>query len=153
MGIELAISGAALALGAISTAVNVGAAASASADRAKAFAAQTEANNVAVAQQTNNAAYDRRARIREERVRMASMEQGAENSGTGGSSAEAGALGSLRSNFDALGSQSFGQTKANTGINRLNQDAANYDENAKNTLAWNDVFQTGVKTTQNIFNL
>ena len=153
MGIELAIGAAALALGAVSTGVNVAAAGSAASDRKKAFDAETKSNNVQIAQAQINSSYDRRARIREDRVRQAQIAQGSENGGTAGSSAEAGALGSLRSNFDALGAQSSGQSKANVGLNRYNQEAAQYDQNARNTLAWNDVFQSGVKTAQNVFNL
>ena len=146
MGIELALGAASLAIGLIS-------AVSASSDRAKAASIQTTANNVAIAQQTNNSNYDMRSRIREERVRQAQIEQGSQNGGTAGSSSESGALSSLDSNFNALTSQEEGQTKANVGINRLNQDAVNADESAKDTLAWNDVFQSGIKTTQNIFHV
>ena len=153
MGIELIVGAASLALGAISIAGNVASNASAAADRKASFDAQTAANNVQTAQQKNRSLYDRRARIREERVRRATMLQGSQNSGTAWSSSEIGALGSLTSNFNALGAQSAGESKANEGYNKLTQTAATFDENAKTTLAWNDVFQTGIKTTQNIFDL
>ncbi len=153
MGIELAISGAALALGAISTIANIGANAAAASDRKKSFDASTAANNVQVNTQTNNSIYDRRARIREQRVRLAAIKQGSENAGTAGSSGEGGAASSLTSNFGSLVSQSRGANASNIGLNKLTQTAAEYDQSARNTLAWNEVFQQGVKTTQNVFNL
>lgn len=151
MGLELIVGAASLALGAISIGMNVSSAAQAATDRQQSFDAQTAANNAAINQQTNNANYDRRSRIREERVRRAQIEQGSQNGGTAGSSGETGALGSLDSNFAALNSQAEGQTATNVGINKLNQTAAQYDENARTTLAWNDVFQSGLKTGQTIF--
>lgn len=151
MGIELVIGAASLALGVLSFASNAGTAAAAASDRKQSADASTASNNIQIAQQENNSIYDRRSRIREQRVRQAQMEQGAANTGTNGSSSEAGGIGSLDSNFSALIGQSSGQDKANSGINRLNQTAAGFDESARTTLAWNDVFQSGIKTGQTIF--
>lgn len=151
MGIELVVGAASLALGVLSFASNAASTASAQADKKQSFDASTAANNVTIAQQENNSIYDRRSRIREQRVRQAQLQQGAANTGTNGSSGEAGALGSLNSNFNSLLGQSSGQDMANRGINRLNQTAAEFDQSARNTLAWNDVFQSGIRTAQTIF--
>ena len=146
MGIELILGAASLAVGVISSA-------SASADRKKAAAAQKQVNNITNAQQKVNSFEDRRQRLREERMRRASMEQGSQNTGTSGSSGEGGGLSALSTNFQTLLSQQAGMTKANEGINKWNQKAVDFETKARETLAWGDVFSEGLNTAGNLFKL
>lgn len=144
MGIEVIFGAASLAVGLISGA-------SASADRKRSAAASAQANQIRTASGQIQAAEQRRQLLREERLRRARMLQGAQNSGTAGSSGEIGGLGAIGTNVDNIVSQQLGETKANEGINSWEQKAVNYENKARNTLMWGEVFQNGINTIGNIW--
>ena len=145
MGLELIFGAASLAVGLISNA-------SAANDRAQAGAAQRESNAIGTAQAKISSAENRRQLLREERVRRARMMQAATNTGTSGSSGLAGGTSAISTNVDNITSASLGETKANEGINKWNQKAVDLENQARQTLAWGDVFQSGLTTAYNIFN-
>ncbi len=144
MGIELVFGALSLAVGLVSTASSQAAA-------KKSMAAQKEANNIQLAQSENNAREDRRQLLREERIRRARIMQGSFNSGAAGSSGEIGAMGAITTNVDSAVSNSGANSKANAGINIFNQKAATFDQQARESLAWGEVFQSGIGTFGNIF--
>lgn len=144
MGIEVILGAAALAVGLVSTGIST-AAANASA------AAQKESQNIALGQSKVNAQENRRQLMREERIRRARIMQSSENAGGAGSSSEAGAIGAITTNVDAQVASSRGESAANTGINVQNQRATDYDNRARQALAWGEVFQGGINSFANIF--
>lgn len=144
MGIEVVFGAISLAVGLASTAVSA-------INSGKALKAQKEAQNIGLAQGSIAAAGDRRQLLREERVRRAKILQGATNSGADGSSGESGALSAITTNVDTMISDSASQSKGNAGINSFNQKAANYDQAARDSLAWGEVFQSGAKSFGGIF--
>lgn len=144
MGIEVILGAASLALGLVSGT-------SAAADRKNAAAASTEANKVRTASSQIQASEQRRQLLREERLRRARMLQGAQNSGTSGSSGVMGGVSAITTNVDNIISQQLGENKANEGINKWEQKAVNYENKARETLAWNEVFQNGINTVGSIW--
>lgn len=144
MGIELI-------LGAASLAVGLASGASASADRKRSAAASAQANQIRTASGQIQAAEQRRQLLREERLRRARMLQGAQNSGTSGSSGVMGGTSAVTTNVDNIMSQQLGENKANEGINSWEQKAVNYENKARETLAWGEVFQNGINTVGNIW--
>lgn len=144
MGIEIILGAAALAVGLVSTGVSVNAA-------NKSAAAQKEAQNIQLGQSQVQARENRRQLLREERIRRARILQGSENAGGSGSSGEAGAIGAINTNVSGQIAASAGESKANTGINFQSQKALDYDNKAKQALAWGEVFQGGINSFANIF--
>ena len=144
MGLELIVGAASLAVGLIS-------AGSAAADRKASAAAGREANQIRTAQGRVQASEQRRQLLREERLRRAKMLQGAQNSGTAGSSGVLGGTAAIGTNVDNVISQQLGDTKANEGINNWEQKAVNYENKARTTLMWGEVFQNGINTVGGIF--
>lgn len=144
MGIEVILGAASLAVGLVSGA-------SAAADRRASAAAGREANQIRTANTRIQASEQRRQLLREERLRRARMLQGAQNSGTSGSSGVMGGTSAITTNVDNLISQQLGETKANEGINSWEQKAVNYENKARQTMAWADVFQGGINTVGNIW--
>lgn len=137
-----------LALGIIGFAQQASAAASAADDRKKAAAAEKKKNAIQINTQKIQAATERRQLVREERVRRARMIQGAANTGVAGSSAVGGGISSLGSNFGSVLAQQQTTTKANVGINKQNQIAADFEQRARETLMWSEVFSSGIKLGQ-----
>lgn len=130
MGLEIAFAAASLAVGVISGVNQMASAAETrkATDRAVAkeqesAAAQKEVNNIQLAQQKIVGLEDRRQRIREERIRRATMLSAANATGGGGSSGESGAVSALGANLGALIGSQRGESAANTGINTYNQKA------------------------------
>jgi hypothetical protein len=144
MGIELIFGAISLAVGLVSTASSQAAA-------RKSAAAQKEANNIQLAQSENAAREDKRQLLREERIRRARIMQSSFNSGGAGSSGESGAMGAISTNVDSAVSNADANSKANAGINIFNQKAATFDQQAREALAWGEVFQSGAQTLGNIF--
>lgn len=144
MGLELILGAASLAVGLVSGA-------KASSERKASAAAGKEANQIRTASSRIQAAEQRRQLLREERLRRARMLQGAQNTGTSGSSGALGGLGAIGTNVDNIVSQQLGETKANEGINSWEQKAVNYENSARNTLMWGEVFQNGLTTVGNIW--
>lgn len=144
MGIEIILGAAALAVGLVSTGVSVNAA-------NKSAAAQKEAQNIQLGQSQVQARENRRQLLREERIRRARILQGSENAGGSGSSGEIGSLGAINTNVSGQIAASAGESKANTGINFQSQKALDYDNKAKQALAWGEVFQGGINSFANIF--
>lgn len=130
MGLEIGLGIASLALGVISGVNQMNAAAQttkatnkAVAKEKEAVAAQKEANSIQLAQTRISALEDRRQRIREERVRRAQILTASENSGTSGSSGESGAISALGTNLGVLVGFQRGNSAANAGINKKQQEA------------------------------
>lgn len=144
MGLEVILAAASLAVGLVATGVST-AAANASA------AAQKESQNITLGQSKVNAQENRRQLMREERIRRARILQSSNNAGGAGSSGEVGALGAITTNVDAQVASSRGESAANTGINFQNQRATDYDNQARQALAWGEVFQGGINSFANIF--
>lgn len=144
MGIEIILGAAALAVGLVSTGVSVNAA-------NQSAAAQKEAQNIQLGQSQVQARENRRQLLREERIRRARILQGSENAGGSGSSGEIGSLGAINTNVSGQIAASAGESKANTGINFQSQKALDYDNKAKQALAWGEVFQGGINSFANIF--
>lgn len=139
MGLELLLGIGSLAVGMI----GAGQAASAS---KKSLAAQKEANNITIAQGKVDNAENRRQLLREERIRRAKLAQGSQNAGVSGSSGELGAAGAMTTNVDTITSASSGATKTAEGINKWQQKAVSYDQQARDALMWADVFQSGLNS-------
>lgn len=142
MGIEIIFGVAQLALGVINGINQYSAGQEAAGYARQSADAQRERNNIEIANQGVIAVEDRRQRVREERVRRASMLAASENSGTSKSSGEIGGVSALRSNFGTLLSQSSSQTKANQGINAYNQKALDFDTKARVRTAEADSFSS-----------
>lgn len=109
--------------------------------------AQSEQKAVNAAQQ--NA--DRRALIREERVRRARILQGSENSGTAYSSGEAGATSSLATQYFANLGTSLGGAKAAANISNFQQTAADFSTTAAQKSQDASMFQQLGNLGANIF--
>lgn len=143
MGVELLI-GAAVAAASVVTGIGQLNAAK------KASRARNEANNVANAQQANEAADSRRKAVREARIRRAQILQSSENAGLGtqGSGTQ-GAVSVVNTNLGSANSAASGQSAAATGINRLNQKAADYDFQAAKWGAFGNIFSSALGAFQN----
>lgn len=144
MGIELIIGGLSAVVGAIGTVMQANAASNAA-------AAQREAGAIQSAQQKTAGAESRRQRIREQRIRRAQILASSENIGASGSSGELGAIGALSTNLSGLIGNSLGESKANTGVNRQNQNVANFTSQANTIGAWTNTIQQGIGGFQSIF--
>jgi len=94
---------------------------------------------------------ERRKQIREERVKRARILQASENTGTSGSSGEAGAIGNLSTNLGSnLGSNLSAVERGGT-ISDLSQSAANHQGNAQLAGAVGSLANTGLKLGGSIF--
>jgi hypothetical protein len=144
MGLEIILGAAALAVGLVSTGVSVNAA-------NQSAAAQKEAQNITLGQSKVRAQEDRRQLLREERIRRARILQSSNNAGVSNSSGEIGAMGAITTNVDSQVASARGESLANTGINKQNQKAMDFDNKAKQALQWGEVFQGGINTFANIF--
>lgn len=144
MGFELII-------GAVSAAASIATGVASYASARAASKERKEANNIASANQKNEAAASRRQAAREARIRRASILQQSENAGLGtGGSGTQGAIGVVGTNLGSRVGLSMQQSRAAEGINTRNQRAANYDFKAG---AWGSIgnifssalgsFQTG----------
>lgn len=148
MGIELLIGAVTAAVSVVTGMKQMSAAKSAARER-------KEANNIATANQKNEANASRRKAVREARVRRAMILQQSENAGLGtGGSGTQGAIGVVNTNLGSANSAAAGQTVAVQGINRRNQKAADYDFKAAQWGAFGDIFsstlgafQQGLKPT------
>lgn len=116
-----------------------------------AAAQQKEANNIAGAQNKVDSLEQRRARVREERIRRAMIISSSENAGTSKSSGEMGATGALNSNLAAMVSSSLGQSSSNSGINKRQQSAADFTANANAIGAWTNTLQQGITGFASVF--
>jgi hypothetical protein len=138
MGLEVII-GAVAAAASVATGV-----ASYSAAR-KASKERREANEIANANQKNEAAASRRKAAREARVRRAMILQQSENAGLGtGGSGTQGAVGVVGTNFGSAVGLAQQQSVAAQGINRRNQRAADYDFKSQAWGAFGNMFNTAL---------
>lgn len=110
--------------------------------------AQSEQRALVASQQ----AADRRAQVREERVRRARIMQGAENSGTAGSSSEAGALGSISTQFFSNVGTSLGGNRVAANISNFQQTAADFNFQGQQAQQQNVMFNQAVAAGASIFN-
>lgn len=137
MGIEigLLISAASAATGVVSLVQGANARsdarknARAAAEQEKQIQAETKA------QQAQRAAEERRAQIREERVRRARVLAGSEASGASGSSGEFGALGALSTNLGSNIGSNLGRLAAGERTSGYAQAAADFRGAADNSLS------------------
>lgn len=145
MGIELVI-------GAVAAAASVVTGVMSLKNAKKASAERREANNIQAAQQKNDSVEQRRKAVREARVRRALILQQSENAGLGQSgSGTIGASGVINTNLGGNVAQASGQTLAINGINKRNQNAANYDFKAQQWGAFGNIFSSAIgafQTTQ-----
>lgn len=144
MGIELVLAGLSAVVGVVGGIMQSNAASSAA-------AAQKEANNIQSAQQEVAGVESRRQRVREARIRRAQIAAAAENTGTSASSGAVGAVGALSTNLAGLVGNSLGESKANAGVNRNNQSAADFTASANAIGAWTDTIQQGIGGFKSIF--
>lgn len=96
---------------------------------------ESKARNEQKALNYQQQAQERRAQIREERVRRAKILQSAENGGAAGSSGEAGAIGSLSTQLNANLGLNLGRQQAANTIGGYMQNAANFGTAAMSASA------------------
>lgn len=144
MGLEIILGGLSAIIGVIGGIAQANAA-------SQAAAAEKEARNIQGAQQQTASAESRRQRIREERIRRAQILAVSENQGTGASSGQVGAVGALSTNLAGLVGSSLGESRANAGVNRNLQRAADFTSQANTIGAWTGVAQTAIGGFQSIF--
>lgn len=146
MGIEIG-----LIIAGISAVVGI-AGAMASADAAKqSTTAQKEAKDIQVAQGKVQTLESRRQKLREERIRRARIIATSENTGTGSSSGAIGSVGALQTNLSGMVASASGESKANNGISRQNQIAADADQNARTISGFTGAIQGGLSSFKTIF--
>lgn len=124
MGIELIVAVASLAIGTASFVEGQKA-------RKESRRAQERAASEQRASNAAQAAQERRQQIREERVRRARILQAGENTGTGGSTLEAGALGSLSTTLGSNLGFSAGARMRADNMSIFGQQAANANSRAQ----------------------
>ncbi len=144
MGIETIIAGLSAVVGVIGGIAQANATSSAA-------AAQKEANAIEGAQNAVASTNSRRERVREQRIRRAQILAASENQGVTGSSGQIGAVGALSTNLATMVSTSLGESKANAGINKNLQAAADFTSQANMIGAWTDTIQTGLGGFKSIF--
>jgi hypothetical protein len=118
----------------------------------KAADAQRGAQNEQKAVVASQQASDRRALVREERVRRARIMQGAENSGTSGSSSEAGAVGSIATQYFGNMGTSLGGQRVAASITNFQQSAADFNFQGQQAQQQNVLFNQAVSAGASIFN-
>lgn len=133
MGVELLI-GAAVAAASVATGLKQMKASKAANRERK------EANEIANAQQKNEAAASTRQAIREARIRRAMIMQQSENTGVADSSGAIGAVGVVGTNLGINAANANAKTTAVTAINNRNQKAADYDYKAARWGAFGNIF-------------
>jgi hypothetical protein len=144
MGLEVILTGLSAVVGLFGAIGSANAAASSA-------AAQKEASAIKSAQTQVQSQESRRQRIREQRIRRAQIIAASENQGTSASSGEIGAIGSLNTNLAGMIGTSLGESKAAQGINTNMQKAADFASQSESIDAWTNVFQSGIKGFQSIF--
>jgi hypothetical protein len=123
---------------ALSAVVGVGTSIDASNKQKKAQKDQKNAQAVARNEQNAQEILSRRAQIREERIRRATIIQNAQNAGVAGSSGEAGAISALSASIGAnLSGLSRGERTAE-GIGIWSGQAQNFMDQANNSLQAGD---------------
>lgn len=108
----------------------------------KAGKAQKKARSEAAAGQKAEQARERREQIREQRIRSAQLLQRSEASGTGESSGEMGALGSLSTNLSSNIAMNLGRAQTARNISMFEQDAASALNRANNYQALSSLVGT-----------
>lgn len=101
----------------------------------KAARAQAAAGREQKAAAAQQAAQERRQQIREERVRRARILQSGENTGTAGSSVEAGAIGGMGTGLSSNIGFNLGQITSASRVGDLLQTAANYNTRSQGYAA------------------
>ncbi len=144
MGIELV-------LGALSIAVGVIGGIAQASSTAAAASEQREARNISGAQDKIRSMEDRRARIREDRIRRAQLLAASENTGTTGSSGQIGAIGALSTNLAGLVGSSLGESRANEAINGAVQRSADHQSTANQIGAWTNTIQGAIGGFSSVF--
>lgn len=143
MGIEVII-------GAVAAAASVATGVASYMSARKAGKERKEANEIANANQKNEAAASRRKAAREARIRRAMILQQSENAGLGiGGSGTQGAVGVVGTNLGSNIAQSQQQSVAAQGINKRNQRAADYDFKSAQWGAFGNMFQSALGGFQN----
>lgn len=147
MGIEIVLAAASLATGAISAQRQAEAQKEAKKDAKRAEAEQRKAQAEQRASNAAQSAAERRAQIREERVRRAKVIQASENTGVSGSSGEAGATANLATTLGSNIGRNIGALQTAENISQANQNAADFLGSAQSHQAdasmWGTVGQLG----------
>lgn len=111
--------------------------------------AQSEQRAVVASQQ----AADRRAQIREERVRRARLLQGSENTGTAFSSGETGGVGNIATGYFSNLGTSLGSEQSAANISTFQQNAANFNYETQQSLQESQMFTQLTHLSSNIFDM
>lgn len=135
MGLELIIAAASAVTGVVSLVQGAEARSDARRDAKRAADEEKKIQAETKAQQAQRAAEERRAQIREERVRRARILAGAESSGASGSSGEFGALGALATNLGSNIGSNLGILAAGERTSGYAQAAADFRGSADNSLS------------------
>jgi hypothetical protein len=128
------IAGASLAMGGISYLEGQSARQDAAESNKKAQAEGEKMQGEARARNAADAANERRAQIREERVRRARILQSAENTGVSGSSGEFGAMGSLSTTLSSNIGSNLGKLNSAQRSSEYAQNAANFQGDASESM-------------------
>lgn len=143
MGVELIIGAVAAAASVATGVMSYKSAKAASRER-------KQANEIANANQKNEAADSRRKAAREARIRRAMILQQSENAGLGiGGSGTQGAVGVVGTNYGSNIGRSQQQSVAAQGINFRNQRAADYDFKSAQWGAFGNMFNSALGGFQN----
>lgn len=134
----------------VSTAVGVVSGIEQSSAQKKAAKADQRARQIANNRERAQQIEETRRAVRERRVKAAQAIAASEGTGTGGSSAEFGFLGSLDTQTGANVSRAEQTNKANEAISGQNQISANARSRSNSTGAFNKLFQN---TSSGIFDL
>lgn len=134
--------GAEIALMAVSTAVSVASSVEASRKQKQAAKDQKEAEMIARNEQRAQDAIQRRAQIREERVRRAQILQQAQNMGASGSSGESGGISSLSATIGSNLSSIRRGARTADSLSYFQQSAQDNIDSANKSLAIGDTIQS-----------
>lgn len=135
MGIETVLGVASLAFGVYSAEQQADAQDEARRNQESANAEQRKAREEQKAAMAAQSAAERRAQIREERVKRARLIQSSVNTGVSGSSGEAGASGGLSTQLSSNIGFNLGQQKAAANISAAGQNAADFLSSASNNIS------------------
>lgn len=94
---------------------------------------------------------ERRRQFREERIKRARILQMSENTGTAGSSGEAGAMSSLSTQLSANVGMNLGLAASGAAITKYNQQAADAAGMAQTATALGQMVPTGARLANSIF--
>jgi type II secretory pathway pseudopilin PulG len=146
VGISLIIAGISAAVGTVSLVQGMEARSDAKKNLARQQAEERKIQSETKAQQAQRAADERRAQVREERVKRARVLASSGGSGGAGSSGEFGALGALGTNLASNIGTNLGKAQSGSNISDYSQNAADFAGKAQGNLM-------DAQTADSMFNL